>query len=245
MIAQSDIQGHWVRDWIKAPGFQDHDTRVHWIQVGADYADIRIPADRPDLRDAGALADLPASALTVLARAQGFAGRITLQGAHCTWQREINWHGTPDAPDVGAISFDAQGRMIEAGVHEDYTERWVRHTAPDPRYLRFAGHGYTGRVASIGETAVIGIGRIGKPATAPLIAALARGDIPDGIDTLFDGLHALGHWSGDSLIADLATQPFAEGTPVLTVQGDAVIWHEIGFDGTRRDLLLNPDPVPA
>ena len=43
MIDSSDVQAHWRRLWIRAPGFEDADTRVHWMQCGALYADIRVP----------------------------------------------------------------------------------------------------------------------------------------------------------------------------------------------------------
>ena len=124
MITQADIQGHWVRNWIKAPGFEDHSTRVHWMQAGGLYADIRIPADRPDLSGASSLSALSPDHLLSLGQAEGFAGHVTLDGDHCTWEREINFHGTPDSLDVGAIHFDAQGSMIETGVHADYSELW-------------------------------------------------------------------------------------------------------------------------
>ena len=124
MISPADIQGHWVRQWIKAPGFEDHTTRVHWKQVGLNYADLRIPRARPDLTGAAALSDLPAAALLDLAQAEGFAGQVTLSGDHCTWHREINWHGPSEAQDVGAIRFDDDGQMIETGVHADYAELW-------------------------------------------------------------------------------------------------------------------------
>ncbi len=244
MSDQDLVQGHWVRDWIKAPGFEDHTTRVHWMQVGSDYADVRIPADRPALSDAEALHDLSAPDLLRLARAEGFAGQTTLAGARCTWHREINWHGTPDIADVGDISFDEQGRMIEAGVLSAYTELWERQPGDDPDVKRFQGDGYSGIVVSRGEVAVLGIGQTDKPATTPVIEALEAGQIPEGIDRFFDGIHALCHWSGHTLIADLATQPFSEGLPVLRNNGTTFTWTRIAFDGTETDVTMRvSDPT--
>lgn len=240
MISPDDIQGLWVRDWIKAPGFEDHSTRVYWAQVGAVYADVRIPLDRPDVTGATALSDLSAADLYRLAQAEGFAGQVTLDGANCTWQRAINWHGATDTVDVGAISFDAQGRMIETGVLAEYTERWTLQRAPKMRSLRFSGDGYVGFAVSIGETVVCGLGRAERPATKPIVDNLRAGDVPTGIDALFDGVHVYGHWSGTSVVADLATNPLLEGQPVLRVFGDSLRWHHTGFDGTRRDLTLKP-----
>lgn len=162
MTTLADVQGHWVRHWIKAPGAKDHTTRVHWIQAGHAYADVRIPADRPDLSGASSLSDLSAQQLAALARAEGFAGRITLDGAVCTWARDINWHGTPDAADIGHISFDAQGRMIEAGVEADYTELWERAEAPPPTARHYRNGGDRAFIVSAGNRFVIGIGRPGR-----------------------------------------------------------------------------------
>ncbi|WP_223423496.1 hypothetical protein [Tateyamaria pelophila] len=238
MSLENDIQGHWIRDWIKAPSFEDHTTRVHWAQVGLDYADVRIPRDRPDLSNVSALDALSADDLIKLAQAEGFAGHVTLRGDQCTWHREINLHGTPDAPDVGEISFDAEGRMVETGVHAEYTELWERRLGSDPKAIRFSSVMYAGLLVTIGEMSVIGIGRRNKPSTKPLIEALRTGRVPDGIGVLFDGLHAVGRQSGGSVVADLATQPFAEGCPILSVMDSHIVWHRVGFDGTRSDIVL-------
>ncbi|MDF1728619.1 MAG: hypothetical protein P1U53_12810, partial [Sulfitobacter sp.] len=109
MITQGDLQGHWRRDWIKAPGFEDHTTRVHWLQAGALFADLRIPLERPDISGHAALADLSSAALRRLMQAEGFAGHITVDKSKCTWHREINWHGVPGQADVGLMSFDETG----------------------------------------------------------------------------------------------------------------------------------------
>lgn len=250
MISTQDIQGHWVRDWIKAPTpdhpeFEDTTTRVHWMQAGDVFADVRVPLDRPDLSGAECLADLSAEALLALAQAEGFAGHVTLAGDQCTWHREINWHGPPQAPDVGAISFDAQGRMIEAGVLAEYTELWVQTAEVLLKAMRFSGHGYTGVLVLYGDQGVFGIDQGGKAAFQPEVEALQAGTVPKGIARLFDGLFALCHIEGgqDSgrAVATLATHPFAEGRPVLSLHKDHVRWHRIGFDGAGTELDLRID----
>ena len=40
MITLADVQGHWRRDWLKAPGFSDTTTHVHWMQCGTLFADM-------------------------------------------------------------------------------------------------------------------------------------------------------------------------------------------------------------
>ncbi|MCV6595135.1 MAG: hypothetical protein OIF48_19475 [Silicimonas sp.] len=244
-MTPGDLAGHWVRRWIKAPGVEDHDTRVHWMQAGWDYADLRLPKERPDLSDAACLADLSSEALARLTEAEGFAGRIALEGRICTWAREINFHGVPEAPDVGEIRFDAAGRMIETGVHADYAELWEQQGSGPVQAMRFAGGGYAGVLVICGARAVLGIGVPGALSSAPLRAALAAGRKPEGLARLFDGLHALGRWDGETLTAELATQPFAEGRAVLTWADNRLTWHRIAFDGRQDDVVLELEDQPV
>lgn len=238
MITKAKLQGHWDRLWIKAPGVEDHTTRVHWMQAGRDFADVRIPAKRPDLTGLTSLSELSAPDLHMLAQTEGFAGHVTLDADTCTWHREINWHGISDSADIGQISFDAEGRMVEAGVLADYTELWEQRATAPTQATRFSGGGYQGLFVTDGTLGVLGIGTAEKPATKPVLAALANGDIAEDTAALFDGLHALCRVEGDTVIATLATQPFSEGTPVLRLTPDAVTWHKTGFDGARTDLMM-------
>lgn len=238
MITPAHIQGHWVRDWIKAPGFEDHTTRVHWMQAGDIYADVRIPHTRPNAVGATCLADLNPAALTTLAKAEGFAGTTTLDGDTCTWLREINWHGTPDEPDVGAISFDVEGRMIETGVHADYSELWTQKAKGTTAARCFSNNIYTGVFVFAADVGVLGIGQPVKVATTPARNALNRGTIPDNADTVFDGLHALCKVDGPRVTAVLATNPFVETQTILTLGETDVTWHKTGFDGTQQNIHL-------
>jgi hypothetical protein len=239
VITLDSLQGHWVRRWIKAPGFEDETTRVHWMQVGAVYADVRIPVARPDLTGKRALSDLSADQLLLLAGAEGFAGSISLEGANCTWHREINWHGATDIADVGEIGFDALGRMVETGVLAEYKELWEQHAGGAAgRAIRASGDEYEATLVQRSETFVLGIGRSGKASTVPLVEGLKSGVMATDIADVFDGLHAVGELTGDVAVAELATQPFVEGQPVATVHEDRLIWHRIGFDGARQDIAM-------
>lgn len=238
MIRVADIQGHWVRRWIKAPGFEDHATRVHWMQAGETYADVRIPLERPDQGAATCPADLPAAALYALAQAEGFAGHVTLDGDACTWHRSVNWHGTPEGADVGRIDFDADGRMIETGVLADYTELWEQTAKTATRAIRFASEDYAGVLVSEDGIGVLGIGRTSTPTTAPLVRELQHVAIPHGVDALFDGLHALCAIRDGQAIAMLATNPFVERQQCLSLKDDAVIWHKSDFGGTRTEVEM-------
>lgn len=239
MITLDDIQGHWTRQWIKAPGFEDHTTRVHWMQCGATYADVRIPLGRPDLTGANTLADLTPELLLRLLAAEGFAGKLRLQGSVCTWHRAINWHGKTSDVDIGDISFDDKGRLIETGVKADYTELWEHGDAPECKSWRFHGLGWIGYLVCVGTAFVLGLGRPDTPALKPVLDHLAQGSIPSEVAPLFDSLHAFGTWDGDKAIATLATNPLSEDTCVLTWDHDRILWHQVGFDGKRHDIAMD------
>lgn len=238
MITLDDIQGHWRRDWIKAPGFEDTSTRVHWMQSGAHYADVRVPLDRPDLTGVTALCDLSPETLAVLLKAEGFAGTVTLDGDRCTWAREVNWHGTPEGKDIGHIAFDAQGRMIESGVEADYTELWCLRSDPDHHVTRLSGQGFEGVLVTIGNRFVLGIDQPDRPSTKPVLEALLDGDMPVEVGPLFDALYATGIWDNGKAIAELATQPLCEGKSVLTLSREAAIWYRTDFRGKQDEIPL-------
>lgn len=239
MSLLENIQGHWVRQWIKAPGFKDETTRVHWMQVGSVYADVRIPADRPDLTGYQTLSELPAAALLEYTVSEGFAGHVTLQDTHCTWHREVNWHGTPETVDVGDISFNADGRMIEQGVLAEYTELWEQRASEEVGHAyRARGEGYVALLVLRGAEFVLGVGKPEKPSTSAFVDALKLHDAKAGGEEVFGGIHAIGRLDGNMGIAELATQPFSEGQPVVTLDDETLIWHRIGFDGARQDVVL-------
>lgn len=205
MSLHQRLQGHWRRDWLTAPGVLDDTTRVHWMQAGNLYADLRIPLERPDLSGFNCLADMPAEALQQLAQAEGFAGEISLDGPLCTWHRMINWHGAPDGIDAGALAFAADGALIETGVHADYSERWLQEAAGPACGFRLTSPGLTGFLVTVGGRFVLGLG---QPSD---VGAMA----PKGA-ALFSNVYAFGHWQEDAGHADLATNPLAEGRTILT-----------------------------
>ncbi len=242
MIGLEDVQGHWQRAWLKAPGVVDHDTCVHWMQCGSLYADVRIPSDRPDIRGARALDELSPASLAKLMEAEGFAGEIIVEDGVCTWGREINWHGAPEVVDAGALEFTEDGALVETGVHADYKELWHQmYDMPDEGQRLLGENGEVAYLVTVGVRFVFGIGRPDVAATAPIAEALARGERPEGLEGLFGRLHALGHWERNIGVADLSTNPLVEGSAILTRRDSAVTWHSVGFHGDRRDVALSAD----
>jgi hypothetical protein len=214
VITTADLQGHWRRDWIRAPDFEDTTTRVHWLQAGALFADLRVPADLPAFQG-GCLADLDAAVLQSLLRVEGFAGEITVTDSQCTWHRAINWQGALARPDVGAMWFDGNV-LIEDGVHAQYREAWLAQPTAPLRGHPIAWGDMTGVLVESDDRFLLGIGPVPMDRSPR--------------DT-FASFYALGTWDGAHGIADLATDPFAMGTPVLDRAQGSFIWHAPLFAG--------------
>lgn len=246
MIGPGDLQGHWRRAWLRAPGMEDRLTCVHWMQCGSLYADIRIRSDRPDVRGAGALSDLGAATLRQLLLAEGFAGHITVEDDICTWERRINWHGAPDAIDAGHMSFTGDGALIETGVHADYTELWHRLDDEPGEGLELAApSGRAGFLVSVGDRFVLGLGDPEAPSSRPILAALEAGRKPVGLAALFDRVHVLGRWDGKTGIAVQATNPLIEGRPVLARDLDGFLLTDEDFEGRARQERLVSVAAPV
>jgi hypothetical protein len=243
MIEIADLQGHWRRAWLRAPGVEDHDTAVHWLQVGSIYADIRIPARRPDVRGARALAELPDRTLLHLMRAEGFAGEIALEGDVCTWRREINWHGAPEGVDAGRLRFDDGGALLEDGVHAEYGESWDRIDGAPVHALRLTDGTRLGVLVTVGERFVFGLGRADAPASAPVLEALRQGRRGAGLERHFEGGYAFGSWQGRLGQADLATNPLWESRCILATRGAELEVSLPDFRGETRMVRMTPLPV--
>ena len=239
MITLAALQGHWRRDWLTAPGVRDDTTRVHWMQAGALYADVRVPAARPDLGDATCPADLSDEGLAALLAAEGFAGTVDLAGDVCTWHRAVNWHGRTEAVDAGRLRFTPEGALHEAGVHADYAELWRHEAAGPAEGLRLEGEGVAAFLVTVGARFVFGAGAPGAPATGGLADAVRGGARPAALRALLgERVHALGVWEGATGAALLATNPFAEGRPILTRTEGGATWHALVHDGAARDVTL-------
>lgn len=215
MISEASLQGHWLRNWLRAPGFEDRTTRVHWVQAGGWCADIRVPLMRLAL-DAGSLSAMARADLAVLPSAEGLAGRTTLVGDICTWHRDLNWRGFPCPVDAGTLRFDPVGRLIEDGVHANYREEWQAVRGGDWTAMAVEGSGAEGLLIANDSQFVLGLGQRNAPAFPGLAAALREGTATAAeAAAAFASVYVMGHWQGIAGIADLSTQPFCEGQAVL------------------------------
>lgn len=245
MITQGDIQGHWRRRWLRAPGHEDTTTRVHWLQSGQHYADIRVPLARPDPGAATRLADLPNAALLELMQAEGFAGTTDVADSVCTWTRAINWHGATQDVDAGRLSFDAAGDLIEDGVHATYAELWARGDDTGTRAWTLTGAGRMGYLVTVRDRFVLAIGQSGAPASAPLRAALDEDVRPEeDLARFFDAVYCFGQWDGAVGHVSLSTNPFLEGTAALAQSESHLRFFHQGFHGAPESLSFEARLAP-
>lgn len=108
----AEYRGLWRRRLLQTPELTDRSTLVYWLQTGSLYADLRLPAERvPDDPQA-------------LARQQGFAGLLKVDGNRLTWERWLDFQ-PPAAPDVGRVHFEGEV-LVEHGVYAEYREEWER-----------------------------------------------------------------------------------------------------------------------
>lgn len=110
-------RGLWRRRLLETPEHSDRSSIVYWLQTGDLYADLRLPAGR--------VQDDPQT----LARQQGFAGALKVDGNRLTWERWLDFQ-PPAAPDVGRVHFEGEV-LVEHGVHATYREEWERVQAAD------------------------------------------------------------------------------------------------------------------
>jgi hypothetical protein len=124
------LRGLWRRRSIRFPdGRVDDTTQVYWLQTESMFADIRIPAQRPELGQHASLQTLNVVESQALAQQGGFAGWTELDGSLCRWRRVIDYQPDSGVADEGRLRRDA-GLLIEEGIHTPYTEVWERLT-PD------------------------------------------------------------------------------------------------------------------
>ena len=123
----ADYEGLWRRTVIRrSDGRSDTTTQVWWFQSSSFHIDLRIPADRPAVADAAALAMLSPEQLQRYAAQTGFAGVTAVDGARCAWHPEIAFPYVSSEVDAGWMRFYGPDHLHEAGLDGSYDEDWVR-----------------------------------------------------------------------------------------------------------------------
>ncbi|MBJ7314183.1 hypothetical protein H7U20_28915 [Rugamonas sp. CCM 8940] len=123
----SEYEGVWRRLGIwRSDGSCDLSTRVWWFQAPRLHIDLRIPADRPSLADAAALARLSPEQLNRVHAQTGFAGLTVVDAKRCEWRPEIAFPAVGAELDAGWMRFDSPDHLHETGLDNSYEEDWLR-----------------------------------------------------------------------------------------------------------------------
>ncbi|HEV7815099.1 MAG TPA: hypothetical protein VGP06_08385 [Janthinobacterium sp.] len=122
--------GVWCRSGIwRSNGSSDLSTKVWWFQSSRYHIDLRIPADRPSVASAAALAQLAPEQLARFAAQTGFAGVTVVEGERCEWRPAIAFPATSADLDAGWMRFDDADHIHETGLDKSYEEDWYREPA--------------------------------------------------------------------------------------------------------------------
>jgi hypothetical protein len=128
----SNYLGVWQRELLETTTKKDTSSLVLWMQTQYYHIDLRIPANRVNLRAAKSLQDYNNDELLLLATQQGFAGITQVTPANtqssdvCQWLRETDYQPATDARDIGKMVFTDANTLIETGVDDTYLEVWRR-----------------------------------------------------------------------------------------------------------------------
>lgn len=131
-----EVMGVWRREQITAPGgYLDDTTRVFWVQAGSWYGDIRLRIDIPRRPGTDGFAEFTDAELLELAKAQGFAGQLTVTPEICAWRRDLDYQPPGPIPDEGTWAIEGD-ILVEGGIHAEYEEIWRQE--PGSQGLRAA-----------------------------------------------------------------------------------------------------------
>ena len=245
MPVPPEVTGVWRREQITAPGgYLDATTRVYWVQSLSWYGDLRLPADVPRRPGAESFADFTDEELVGLARAQGFAGQLTVTPQMCAWRRDLDYQPPGPVPDEGAWKIEGDV-LIEGGVHVEYEEIWRREPESEGLRAAFARDGGQGLLVLAGDHFLMMRGR-GAPLAGESLSALVEAKLAAGrraaAEALLSMPIAYGRIAAGWRVS-LSTLPWLEGQALWTTAPR--------FDGGRLRLddgetwsLLEAD-VPA
>eukprot|EP00455_Lapot_gusevi_P010039 TRINITY_DN14517_c0_g2_i2.p1 TRINITY_DN14517_c0_g2~~TRINITY_DN14517_c0_g2_i2.p1 ORF type:complete len:343 (-),score=30.60 TRINITY_DN14517_c0_g2_i2:87-1010(-) len=154
--AFEDCLGLWSREVLEEPIGEliDTTTRVFWLQTASSFADIRIPANRPDFSSVSSLEECSYEQLLWLARQKGFGGVANVNVEYsqdsasptrsvCTWYRHVDFQPCSGVPDAGFVYVKTDQDstvMYEYGTSWDYKEIWRKIASPEQGLISLKLH---------------------------------------------------------------------------------------------------------
>ena len=257
-IQTDSLCGWWRRLILSLPGAPvDAATRVDWLQGPVFYVDLRQPPALGQPITARCLAELTQDEALLLARQEGFAGRLDLRGNEAEWLRAIDFRPSP-LGDRGRLESHGD-LLIEHGIESSYVEHWQREPV-----LARAPSGSALLVTEAGEAPAIlvrhgsrfGYARarsiaLGRNESLP--ARIARGNLAEA-RALVDCEISLGRITPAGWRIERSSLPWRVGTLLLApgaqIAGGRLAVNDIAGDGTGmvralRLVELHGSPLPS
>ena len=213
MIHLHDLGGLWRRSLIAWPdGRSDTTTEVFWLQGPSFYADLRVPAGRPDSAGATCLRELDATMLRFMATQEGFIGPFAVADDVGDWQRIFDFRPDNGLGDRGALAFE-DGILVERGIAAPYLEHWSRtHDGESMALVLASDAGTPGCLVAVGDIFMYARGRATTlPAGSVLPQLVEDAASLRAAQDLFDCEISFGRRSGGVWRLERSSHCFREG----------------------------------
>ena len=248
--ALRDVRGAWRRSLLVRPnGEHDFASFVVWLQGARHFVDLRQPADRPCFATVAAARDLTWTHLAWMARQEGFAGKLVLDGEFVEWQRSLDVQSPTGDSDSARLWFEG-ATLVEQGRHAPYSERWEPLLAASPVRVASARLRQDGRDAVVvrcDDRFMLMLGRdLPLPPGPPLAARLAAGPTLAEAQGLFGCEVALGRAAPGGWRIERSTLPWHEGRVMSPrLEGDG--WLRASADAADEPAwsIVEADGDPA
>jgi hypothetical protein len=237
-VSLSELQGLWRRRLMSWPeGKADTTTEVYWLQGPKFYADLRIPAGRPESK-ATCLCELDWPMLHFLARQEGFFGTLDVAASIGHWHRIFDYQPTTGREDRGHLAFEHEV-LIERGAEAPYVEHWVREAEDNGAMaLSLAAKGYIACLITAGEAFMFARSRgTPLPLEADLSACVEQAGSLENAQALFDCEITFGRVIDQQWRIERSSLPFREGQmlrPDICADTGKLLLDDI----TRKGLFL-------
>lgn len=217
-----DLAGLWRRSLLVRPdGARDTATEVRWLQGIEAYIDLRQSASLQKLREKRGLADISWDECAELALQEGFAGRLTFDGSHFEWVRDIDFQPKSLHSDAGSLSWNGE-TLIERGRDLDYIEHWHRDAAhrgaagdvslAAAASLRDVASGAKGALLRVGEVFMFARDRSSVPAPHRTLGeCVAEASSLEAAQALIDCEISFGVVSTEGFVITASTLPHRLG----------------------------------
>ena len=219
--------GCWRRAWIEfADGTVDDTSTVVWLQTPSLMVDVRVAADRPDLRTRAGFHECTIDELRAITRSDASSGYTEcgpvvtgpdgLPAATASWHTRghgVNFQPVSAFPEPGLLTWSADGTvMTERAPSGAYVEEW--RLAP--------GSGDVLSVTEIGGDRIYRAGDVAvfvrdRTVDVPRLARLP--DLVDEhehdramIEALLDCEFSVARSTGNTWLVTTSTLPWKEGT---------------------------------